>query len=208
MQELCSAPAEASAQAPCWQGGSPMSSPQPPVMRRSTLVTPRGIRNSSLALVVFGLPLTQPLKASHLAGGAVLDLRAEFTAAHLEAALGTGPSELKWQPAGFPAGRPQLESGAPGTGTCQALWGLLWAVLGRMVVRRPECSPIRREPGHSELLSLSGPRPVMPECEVKASRCLSTPGQGRWRQPASHSHVCGQRAGSRKRRRLRTQREA
>lgn len=71
-----------------------MSSPQPPVMRWSTLVTPRGIRNSSLALVVFGLPLTQPLKASHLAGGAVLDRQAEFTTAHLEAALGTGPSEV------------------------------------------------------------------------------------------------------------------
>lgn len=158
-----------------------MSSPQPPVMRWSTLVTPRGIRNSSLALVVFGLPLTQPLKASHLAGGAVLDRQAEFTTAHLEAALGTGPSELKWQPGalGFPAGCPQPESSAPSMGTCQALWGLLWAVLGRMVVGRPECSPIRREPGHSELLfSLSGPWPVMPKCGVKASCCLSTPGAG------------------------------
>lgn len=56
MQELRTAPAETSAQAPCWQGGSPLSSPQLPIMRRSTLVTPRGVRNSSSALVVFGLP--------------------------------------------------------------------------------------------------------------------------------------------------------
>lgn len=56
MQELRTAPAETSVQAPCWQGGSPVSSPQPPIMRLSTLVTPRGVRNSSSALVVFGLP--------------------------------------------------------------------------------------------------------------------------------------------------------
>ena len=43
-----------------------MSSPQPPIMRWSTLVTPRGVRNSSSALVVFGLPFLVQLPCCRL----------------------------------------------------------------------------------------------------------------------------------------------
>ena len=44
---------------------------------------------------------------------------------------------------------------------------------------RPELNPVCREPGYLELLfPLSGPWPVVPECGVKASCCLSTPGAG------------------------------
>lgn len=54
----------------------------------------------------------------------------------------------------------------------------------------PELNPIRREPGHSELLfSLSGPQPVVPKCGVKASCCLSTPGAGEVAS-ASESQSC------------------